>query len=187
MAFTRPYITDKLISYEGDKRFTHLSLAIWLIDDSTGKEPVGSVKVTAKKDGNKKINGVKNPSGYYIFNDLSDRIYTIGIESDIYLHKERTVDISKIKTLDTVTLEFESSGPLKGETSTQLRNISELQADYIVEFSNPDGETEQRSIREIEDKTIKWKKALKYRFDAPGSTIRALSYLIEIYLEPITP
>jgi hypothetical protein len=165
MALQRPYITDKFTSYEGDKIFTDLSIALWLIDDYTGEEPVGPIKVIIKKS---KIKGFKNLSGYYIFTDLADGNYTVDIESDFYFNEESIIDTSMIKILDTVILEFESVGSLKGKTSAQLKDVSKLQKDYVVEFRNPKGETEQKSIIELDpiNKEIKWRKGLKKHFSA---------------------
>ncbi|CAG1769668.1 hypothetical protein BAC3_00455 [uncultured bacterium] len=165
MALQRPYITNKFISYEGDKIVTNLSIAIRLIDDYTGGETEGTVKVVIKK-GN--IKSYKNPDGYYIFTNRVDGNYTFDIESDLYFHEESAIDTLKIKTLGAIALEFQSAGLLIGKTSAQLKDVSNLQKNYFVEFCNPKGETEEKSIKEIDstNKVIKWRKGLKKHFSA---------------------
>src|SRR5574337_81514 len=90
MAFTTPYVTDKFIAYPGDVKITNLSLAVWLIDDFTKKEPIGHIKVELKeKDGE----AVRNLSGYYLFNDLAAGNYTVSVESDVYFAEEKVVNM----------------------------------------------------------------------------------------------
>jgi hypothetical protein len=165
MALQRPYITNKFISYEGDKIFTDLSIAIQLIDDYTGEETGCAVKVVIKK-GN--IKSYKNPSGYYIFTNLEDGNYSVDIESDLYFHEESAIDTLKIKTLDAIDLEFQSAGPLLNKTIAQLKDVSKLQKDFVIEFGNTKGETEEKSIKEIDsnNKVIKWRKGLKKHVSA---------------------
>ncbi len=165
MALQRPYITNKFISYEGDKIFTNLSIAIQLIDDYTGEQPEGAVKVVIKKGD---IKSYKNPSGYYIFTDLEDGNYTVDIESDLYFHEESTIDTLKVKTLDAIDLEFQSAGQLIKKTSVQLKDVLKLQKGYIVEFNNPKGKTEERSIKELDPANgiIRWRKGLKKHLSA---------------------
>lgn len=186
MAFKWPYATDKFTSYEGDKRITRLSVALWLIDDYAKKEPIGNVSVKIKKPFKKEA--FKNPSGYYIFTDLADGSYTVGIESDLYFPEERTFDISKVKTLD-VTLKFDGSGPVTGATSTKLIDVSKLQKDDVVEFHNPAGEVERKFITNIDEgaRAISWLGGLKHDFSAADSMILALrNPIIEVPLKPLT-
>ncbi|MCX9010216.1 MAG: hypothetical protein OIN66_03740 [Candidatus Methanoperedens sp.] len=91
MAFIRPYVTEKFTSYKGDAVTTRLSLAVWLKDDYTKKEPIGRIKVLVKKGD---IEAVKNLSGYYIFTDLAPGEYPIGYESDLYFSDETPVNTS---------------------------------------------------------------------------------------------
>ena len=91
MAINLPYVTDKFIAYEGDVITTRLSLAVWLIDEFTKKEPIGNIKVMIKGGD---IEPVKNLSGYYCFTDLAAGNYIIGVESDWYFPIEKTVDTS---------------------------------------------------------------------------------------------
>lgn len=165
MTLQRPFITNKFVSYEGDKNITDLSIAIRLIDDYTGGEPDGAVKVVIKK-GN--IKSYKNPNGYYIFTDLDNGNYTIDIESDLYFHEESAIDSLKIKTMDAIALEFQSAGPLIDKTNAQLKDVSKLQRDYVIEFRNTKGETEEKSIKELDstNNVIKWRKGLKKHFSA---------------------
>lgn len=183
MAFISPYITDKYVAYLGEVRSTGLSLAVRIIDDYTGKEPIGNIKVLIK-EGNKKA--IKNPSGYYLFNDLAGGNYTVSMESDYYFPEERTVDTSKIHTSD-ITLEFDNSGPPAKATNTQLKAVSKLQDGDVVEFYNSGGQIEQRSITDIDvnNRTISWTRELKYDFSKKGSNVKVLKYIIlEILLKP---
>jgi hypothetical protein len=185
MALIRPYITEKFTSYKVDERTTLLSLAIWLKDDYTKKEPIGQTRVWIKA-GN--IKAFKNPSGAYIFTDLASGmlIYTVNIESDCYFPEEREFDASMIRTED-IPLKFENDGPASGSINARLENASELHIDDVVEFHNPVGDIEQKKITNIEadNITISWNIGLKYDFSAKGSTVRVLKYLIdEILLKP---
>lgn len=90
MAIITPYVTDKFTAYLGDVLTTRLSLAVWLIDDYTKKELIGSVKVMTKEGD---IMAIKNLSGYYCFNDLPDGNYNLNVESDFYFPEVKTVDI----------------------------------------------------------------------------------------------
>lgn len=165
MALLRPFITDKFISYEGDKIIKDLSMAIRLIDDYTGGEPEGTVKVVIK---NGNIKSYKNPGGYYIFTDLDAGNYTVDIESDLYFHEESVIDTLKIKALDAIALEFQSAGPLIDKTNAQLKDVSKLQRGYFIEFRNTVGETEEKSIEELDftNNVIRWRKGLKKHFSA---------------------
>ncbi|HLB71681.1 MAG: hypothetical protein OIN88_05640 [Candidatus Methanoperedens sp.] len=180
MAFKWPHITDKFTAYEGDKWITHLSVALWLVDDYTKKEPISLTKVKIK-EGSKEA--FRNLSGYHIFTDLASGNHELNIESGSYFSEKRQVDTSRIKD---VTLEFDDSGPPDKAVSTELKDASKLEAGDIVEFHNPRGDIEQRRITNIvNDKTIFWIEKLKYSFSAQGSTIRVLKYLIEeILLKP---
>jgi hypothetical protein len=64
---------------------TRLSMAISLVDDYTGKQPDGKVKVFLK---GKKIKSIKNPSGYYLFLDLPEEEYIIRVEASHYFEVE---------------------------------------------------------------------------------------------------
>ena len=185
MALIRPYITEKFTSYKVEERTTLLSLAIWLKDDYTKKEPIGQTRVRIK-EGN--IKAFKNPSGAYIFTDLVSGmfIYTVSIESDFYFPEEREFDASMIRIED-VPLKFETDGPASGSINARLENASELRIDNVVEFQNPVRDIEQKKITNIEadNITISWNIGLKYDFSAKGSTVRVLKYLIdEVLLKP---
>jgi len=165
MASRRPFDTDKFISYrdQGGERITCLSLAIWLVDDFTNNKPIDPVRVEIK---NEKIKSIKNLSGYYIFTDLEEREYTVDIESAVYFHEQRTFDMSMIRTLEKLNLNFDTYGPRKKDTEVILGDVSKLQEGYVVEFYNYEGKTEQRSITSInkDENKIKWKKELELEF-----------------------
>ncbi|MCK4576215.1 hypothetical protein KAU34_07395, partial [candidate division WOR-3 bacterium] len=70
-----------------DQRFsTKLSVSICLADDFTGKREIkGSVKVSIPE---KKLNAIRNPSGYYNFLDIPDDTYTFEIDPQLYLNEK---------------------------------------------------------------------------------------------------
>lgn len=76
-----------------DRRITtRLSLAVLLTDDFTQKKEItGKVKVSIPL---LKLKAVMNPSGYYNFCDLPGDTYTMQIQSDYYIYKEKDIDIS---------------------------------------------------------------------------------------------
>lgn len=90
MAIIFPYVTGEFIAYEGDKITTVLSLAVRLIDDFSGKETIGNVKVTIKEGDRKAF---RNISGYYLFNDMNPGNYNVVAESDHYFSEETAVNI----------------------------------------------------------------------------------------------
>lgn len=183
MDFKWPYIMQKFTAYKGDKHITQLSLALWLMDDYTKKEPIGQIKVLLKEGGIKDeecyietkkdfFSGIKNPSGYHIFTDLLPGTYSLCIQSDLYFPEKRT--IPKIKD---VILEFDGTGPAKDKTDTKLKDDSKLKNGETVEFRNPKNDVEQRQITNITDKTISWTEKIKYDFSLKGSTIHVLRLL----------
>lgn len=159
MTFVTPYVTDISTTYNGDVITTNLSLAISLIDDFTKKEATGHLKVIIN-EGN--INPIKNLSGYYIFTNLADGIYTVNIASELYFPEERVIDISKIKTSN-LMLKFYTKGPVSKATSTRLKDVSKLQKGDIVEFNNLVGDIEQKKLTDVDTKTkkISWAGGLK--------------------------
>jgi hypothetical protein len=65
-----------------DQTFTtRLSLAVSLIDEYTGKQPIGQVKVFLEGQESK---NVKNRSGYYLFLDLPGNEYQVRVEAEYY-------------------------------------------------------------------------------------------------------
>lgn len=187
MALIRPYVMDKFTTYKKDETLTFLSIAIWLKDDYTKKKLVANVKVVIK-EGDKDKESIKNPSGYYIFTNLENRDYKVRIEPEFYFPAERRIDPSGIKTLGALNINFDGKGPAASANSAKLDDVSELQKNYVLEFRNPEGKMEERSITDIDtnSRKIYWDEPLKYSFNAPGSTIHALNYLIEFVLKPRT-
>lgn len=183
MVIVRPYKINKFTGYSGDSRITRLSLAVLLKDDYSNSDPSGHIMVNIKEEG---IEAVRNLSKYHIFTDLPDLTYTVEIEPDRYFPEERIIDISEIRSLETAALDFESSGPSPGETKIKLKDISKLRKSYVVEFQNPTGNIEQKSVTNIDanNKTIYWRDGLKNSFTAQGSKISLVNYLIEIFLRP---
>jgi hypothetical protein len=183
MTFKWPYATDKFTAYEGEKHTTRLSQALWIVDDYTGKQPLSQIKVRMKegdisdeecdiKTNEGFFNAVKNPSGYYIFNDLLPRKYSCCIESDPYFSEKLT-----IPGIKDVILEFDGTGPGSDKTDTKLKDVSKLQIGENVEFRNKQGDVEQKKITNIIDRTISLAEKLKYDFSSKGSTIRVLRLL----------
>jgi len=93
MTFETPHIKDGYIAYLDEVISTNLSLAIWVTDDYTGKEPIGDIKM---KITDAHIKTIKNPSGYYCFNDLAPGSYTISIDSDYYFQEEVEIDVPPV-------------------------------------------------------------------------------------------
>lgn len=191
MALIRPYETDKFTSYKKEETIKLLSIAIWLKDNYTKTTPVGNVRVMIK-DGNKNKESIKNLSGYYLFTDLEDRDYELRIEPEFYFPDEKKINPSKLQNLSTLNLGFNGSGPDIGALSANLSNVLKLDLNYVLEFRNPEGKIEERSITKINPfpvnndtpGTILWDEPLKYGFNKPESTVKAVKYLIEFVLIP---
>ena len=187
----QPHIWDKFIIYnDGPGRKITASLIIKLIDNNTGKEPIGRIEVVIRKEEIKRvkdIRSVKNLSGYFVFTNLDDWEYPVHIESEYYLPVKKSIDMVTMKTLENLEIEFKVAGPLNKATSSKLKTVSELQKGYIVKFENPAKETEQRIITKIdsEKNIIYWKEGLKYKFNSQGSKIKVLNYLFVVFLEPV--
>lgn len=133
-----------------------------------------------------KICPVKNLSGYYVFSDLPGRIYSVSIESDYYISDEKIVDASRLNNPE-VLIKFETIGPSRKETSVKLTDVSRLMIGDVVEFRNPAGKIEHKSISSIDtaSRTISWKDKLKNDYSIEDSTISLLKYLpVEISLKP---
>ena len=178
-----PYTTDKFTAYEGEKHITRLSMALWIVDDYTGKQPLSQIKVRIKEGEIKDeecdlkknegfLSAIKNLSGYYIFTDLHPGKYSCCIESDTYFSEKRTMP-----GINDVILEFDETGPGRDKTEIKLKDVSKLKIGESVEFRNIEGDIEQRKITNILDKTISWAEKLKIDFSSKGSTIRVIRLL----------
>lgn len=181
MTLITPFISG---THNGETITTNLSLAISLIDDFTKREAIGHLKVMIK-EGN--INPIKNLSGYYIFTDLADGIYTVKIVSEFYFPEERVIDVSKIKTSN-LMLKFYSKGPASRATSARLKDVSKLQKGDIVEFNSPAGSVEQKKIIDIDVRTkkISWAEGLKYSFNAADNIVFAYGNpVVTIFLKSL--
>ncbi|TFH40675.1 MAG: hypothetical protein E4G94_09210 [ANME-2 cluster archaeon] len=186
MDFENPCVIDGSTAYLDEIISSRLSFAIWLIDDFTQREPIGNIRL-AIKDGNDTLmhgrygKPFKNPGGFYIFTDLPDKNYNIDIESDFYFpEKNKEVSTSEIQARN---LKFDTTGPKEKATSVMLKEALGLKTGYVVEFRNPDGRIEDRSIKAIKDSTIFWTKPLAYGFNTERSTI-STNYVFEIVLKP---
>ncbi|MCK5057100.1 MAG: hypothetical protein KAT34_10620, partial [Candidatus Aminicenantes bacterium] len=79
-----------------DQRITgKLSMAVFLVDDYTGNQPIGGVKVFLE---GQDLKSVKNPSGYYLFLDLPGTKYRIRVISDHYFAETIPVKLSDLVT-----------------------------------------------------------------------------------------
>lgn len=184
MTLVTPCLIEGSKIYNRDTTATTLSLAISLIDDFAQKEATGHLRVIIN-EGN--IQPIKNLSGFYIFTDLEDGIYTIKITSELYFPEERIVDISKIKPSN-LMLKFYTKGPASEATSTKLKDVSKLQKGDIVEFKNPDGDIEQKKITDVDNNTgkISWAGGLIYSFNTKDSSILTLKNpVVIILLKPL--
>ena len=76
---------NEYIAFLDRKIATRLSLAVALIDEYTGKQPIGSVKVFIKDHNLKPI---KNHSGYYLFLNLPDNEYKVRVKCEYYFNEE---------------------------------------------------------------------------------------------------
>ena len=88
MPFMPPIIDGRFTKYQGEIISTHLALAIWLVDATTGRTPLGNVKIFLKEE---KLKALKNLSGYFCFNDLLSGLYIISVDSDYYFNVNKTV------------------------------------------------------------------------------------------------
>lgn len=74
-----------------DQTFTtRLSLAVSLIDEYTGKQPIGPVKVYLE---GQELKHVKNRSGYYLFLDLPGNEYQVRVEAEYYFEDGTAVNL----------------------------------------------------------------------------------------------
>lgn len=124
-----------------DQRFsTKLSVSIYLADDFTGKREIkGSVKVSIPE---RKLNAIRNPSGYYNFLDIPDDTYTFEITSELYL-KEK---IENFVLPRNTSYNLSASGASSGSTSAKLTSITGLRDGDVLEFDNGSDPPERRVI-----------------------------------------
>jgi hypothetical protein len=73
---------------------TNLSFAIFPIDDFTGKAAIGKVDIFLKR-GLEEIPAILNPSGYYLFLDISGDTHEIIIKSDNYFEMSKTINLEE--------------------------------------------------------------------------------------------
>ena len=109
---------------------TKLSLAVSLIDDFTGEEIFGIVKVRIPE---LNYEASKNPSGYFNFSDLPDGMYSLEIKSDYYI--ENVIENLKIPRIFSYQF-LTSTGAPAGSTEAVLTDSSGLLNGDVVEFNN---------------------------------------------------
>ena len=68
-----------------------LSMAVYPIDDYSNGGIIGDVEISLK---NQNVKPVRNPSGYYLFFDLSDGSYTVQVTNTIYYFDEENVNVN---------------------------------------------------------------------------------------------
>lgn len=92
-------VLDEYITFLDRKITTRLSLAVVLIDEYTGKQPIGYVRVSIK---DQNLKAIKNRSGYCLFLNLPHGEYTVWIDSEYYFDEETTVKLSDLDPLNPV-------------------------------------------------------------------------------------
>lgn len=172
------------LSLELDEEIMKVTLRIKnsTVDEFAAKKENGKLKVYKERN----IHPIKNLSGYYIFHYLPGGSYSVSIGSDFYLDYGMTVDTSRINNSD-ILLKFKQNGPPSNAISITLADVSNLIVGDFVEFRNPAGKIEQRSINGIDtdEKTISWKDKLKNDYSMEDSSIVLMKYLpVEITLKP---
>ncbi len=75
---------------------TKLSLGVYIIDDYSGMEATGNFDVSIK---GQNINPVKNPSGYYLFLDLSGDRYDVQVNGGEHFFDEEIENV-RLEDLD---------------------------------------------------------------------------------------
>ncbi len=75
---------------------TKLSLGVYIIDDYSGMEATGNFDVSIK---GQNINPVKNPSGYYLFLDLSGDRYDVQVNGGEHFF-DKEIETVKLEDLD---------------------------------------------------------------------------------------
>lgn len=86
-----------MINIPLEKQVTKLSFAVILVDDYSGKDPIGKVNVFLE---NRKETPIKTPSSYYAFVDLTPDIYTIHIESHYYSDLNEDLNLNQFDPLN---------------------------------------------------------------------------------------
>jgi hypothetical protein len=69
---------------------TRVSLAVDLVDKYTNERAVGRTRVFVKEVSQE---GRKNPSGYFLFLNIPDGVYTISVTSEHYRDEERVLSL----------------------------------------------------------------------------------------------
>jgi hypothetical protein len=72
-----------------------LSLAVFLVDDYTDRQPVGLVNVLSNANG-RDLKSIKNRSHYYLFFNVPGDVVHIRVESDYYFDVNREITISQL-------------------------------------------------------------------------------------------
>ncbi len=94
MASPAPYVIDDYIVYADEIIKTGLSFAVRPIDEYTGKQPSGRIKIMIEEE--KNISAIRNPSGYYLFTNLSAGDYTLNINAEFYFTEKITINTSSL-------------------------------------------------------------------------------------------
>ena len=80
MTYTRPFVTNRFIAYDGDTRDHTLSLAVRVIDDFTREQAEVRLRVELKEL--KRSRPFRNQSGEFCFEAIPDGDYTLVVEPD---------------------------------------------------------------------------------------------------------
>ncbi|MCP4367937.1 MAG: carboxypeptidase regulatory-like domain-containing protein [Deltaproteobacteria bacterium] len=144
-------LTDKSTLSVGDIITTNLSVAVWIVDDYTKSNPIGNVLVTIM-DGS--LKAVKNPSGYYVLNDLEAGKYEVVIESDFYfLHKQWVIipHLDKMMPVVEITVTPKPCYPFP-RYATLVRGVVSSTPQKVSPIANEDVEMAGWSLKTKTDK-----------------------------------
>jgi hypothetical protein len=113
---------DKYILFADRKNPIRLSFAVALIDEYTGKRPIGDVRVFIQ---DQNLKALKNLSGYFFFLDLLDGTYQVQVESEHYFERQITVNVPEpdpLNPVESITLMPTPSYPFPSG-STLIRGM----------------------------------------------------------------
>ncbi len=93
MSSARRYSNEIYNFYQTDSLVTKVSIVFWITDNLTGRMVPDAIKVSIPE--NKRL-AYRNLSGYFIFTDLCDGVYSVMIESELFFSVSKQIDTSSI-------------------------------------------------------------------------------------------
>ncbi len=93
MSSARRYSNEIYNFYQTDSLITKASIVFWITDNLTGRMVPDAIKVSIPE--NKRL-AYRNLSGYFIFTDLCDGVYSVMIESELFFSVSKQIDTSSI-------------------------------------------------------------------------------------------